>query len=893
MIETVCARRGAGKAVGLAIIVLAAAMSTVALGSARAARTGEEVDRLIAAMTLDEKLGMVKGWPGAGAPPPEDGRRVNVGFIPGVARLGIPSLTFTDGPAGVRMVSPPPELETTAMPAPVALAATFGSALAHDYGTVLGREARARDQDVIFAPMANIVRVPQAGRNFETLGEDPLLMSRLIAAETRGIQRQGTIATVKHFAENNQENQRQTINVNVDERTLREIELPGFEAAVRAGSGSVMCAYNAVNGRFSCENPTLLNDILRRQWRFPGFVVSDYGANHSAGPALTAGLDVEFWRPSHFGELEAAIRDGSLPVAALDAAVRHILTAMDRFGLLAHASPGGGEVVDRPVPALPVEADARVAGTVAEAGAVLLKNAGGALPLEGRDLGSLAVIGPTARQLLVGGGGSSRVVGFIERETSPLTALRERTGSDIVFAVGRDLQGEPVPTTALSPPDAAPGEHGLLRTDHTTGTTQLDPTIDFVGPNALPEGTNATWTGTITAPTTGVYELGVQTAGTSAQVTVDGRVVANSGGIFDILGTSLRRTVDGRLSNATGQLSLTAGPHAISVTAAPVTPLPPFIPPSSGPVQVRLAWVTAEQRQANLEAAVAAARAARTAVVFAYNEGTEGTDRVSLALPNAQDELIEAIAAANPRTIVVLNTGDPVLMPWADDVRAILQLWYPGQEGGHATADLLLGEANPGGKLPVTFPASEQDTPFAGHPERYPGVNDQQFYSEGILVGYRWYDAQRIAPLFAFGHGLSYTQFRYSQLKVRRSHRHGDEGLDVRFHVRNVGSRTGAEVPQVYVGPPADPPVPMAPKSLAGFARIELAPGRDRKLTLHVGARELSYWSTAAHDWVLATGRRPVYVGSSSRDIRLESSASVRQGARHPHHDHQDDAQDD
>lgn len=896
MIETtVSARRrwGAGKSVGLAILVLAVAMSTVALGSARAARTGEDVDRLIAAMTLDEKLGMVKGWPGAGAPPPEDGRPVNVGFIPGVARLGIPSLTFTDGPAGVRMVSPPPELEATAMPAPVALAATFGSALAHGYGTVLGREARARDQDVIFAPMANIVRVPQAGRNFETLGEDPLLMSRLIAAETRGIQSQGTIATVKHYAENNQENQRQTINVNVDDRTLREIELPGFEAAVRAGSGSVMCAYNAVNGRFSCENPSLLTEILRRQWGFPGFVVSDYGANHSAGPALTAGLDIEFWLPAHFDELEAAIRDGSLPVAALDAAVRHILTTMDRFGLLAHASPEGGTVVDRPVPALPVEADARVARTVAEDGAVLLKNDGGALPLRRRDLRSLAVIGPTARQLLVGGGGSSRVVGFTERETSPLTALRERVGArgDITFAVGRDLQGEPVPGSALSPPDAAPGEHGLLRTDNTTGATQVDPTLDFVGPNALPEGTNATWTGTITAPTTGVYELGVQTAGTSAQVTIDGRVVANSGGIFDILGTSLRRTVDGTLSNATGQLTLTAGPHAISVTAAPVTPLPPFIPPSSGPVQVRLAWVTAEQRQANLEAAVAAARSARTAVVFAYNEGTEGTDRVSLALPNAQDELIEAIAAANPRTMVVLNTGDPVLMPWANEVRSILQLWYPGQEGGHATADLLLGEANPGGKLPVTFPASEQDTPVAGHPERYPGVNDQQFYSEGIFVGYRWYDAQRIAPLFAFGHGLSYTEFRYSQLKVRRSHRHG--GLDIRFRVRNVGSRTGAEVPQVYVGPPANPPVPMAQKSLAGFDRIELAPGQARQVTLHVGARELSYWSPAAHDWVLATGRRPVYVGSSSRDIRLQTSATVRPGARHPHHDHEDEAQDD
>jgi beta-glucosidase len=652
-----------------------------------------------------------------------------------------------------------------------------------------------------------------------------------------------------------------------------------------------MCAYNSVNGHFSCENPTLLTDILRRQWGFSGFVVSDYGANHSAGPALTAGLDIEFWVPAHFGELKAAILDGSVPVAALDAAVRHILTTMDRFDLLAHASPTGANVVDRPVPTLPIEADARIARIIAEGGAVLLKNDGRTLPLRADDLRSLAVIGPTARQLLVGGGGSSRVVGFTEREKSPLTALRARLGAsgDITFAVGRDLQGELVPSSVLAPPNAAPGQHGLLRTDKQTGATQVDATIDFVGPSALPEGTDATWTGTITAPTTGVYELGVQTAGTTAQVTVDGGVVANSGGIFDVLGTSLRRTVDGKLSNATGQLTLTAGPHAISVTAAPATPLPPFIPPSSGPVQVRLAWVTAQQRQANLETAVAAARSARTAVVFAYNEGTEGTDRSSLALPNAQDELIEAVAAANPRTVVVLNTGDPVLMPWANDVRSILQMWYPGQEGGDATADLLLGTANPGGKLPVTFPASEQDTPFAGHPERYPGVNGQQFYSEGILIGYRWYDTQKIAPLFPFGHGLSYTQFEYSKLKLKHSR---DGGLDVRFRVRNVGSRTGTEAPQVYVGPPANPPVPMAQKSLAGFDRIELAPGQARKVTLHVGARELSYWSPSAHGWVLATGRRPLYVGSSSRDIRLQTSANVRQSARHPHEDHQDENED-
>ena len=307
-------------------------------------------------------------------------------------RLGVPALTFTDGPAGVRM-----NLPTTAMPAPVALAATFSADLAQRYGQVLGRDSRARDQDVIFAPMLNMVRVPQAGRNFETLGEDPFLISRLVTAETQGIQGEGVIATAKHYAENNQENQRQTINVNVDERTLHEIELRGFEAAVQQGhTGSVMCSYNSVNGKFACENPTLLTDILRNQWGFTGFVVSDYGANHSAGPALQAGLDIEFFG-THFHELKALIQSGAVPVAALDAAVRHILTTMDRFGLLAHASPNGGTVVNRPNPPFPLLADARQARQIAEDGAVLLKNQGRTLPLGRADLRSLAVIGTTAR----------------------------------------------------------------------------------------------------------------------------------------------------------------------------------------------------------------------------------------------------------------------------------------------------------------------------------------------------------------------------------------------------------------------------------------------------------------------------------------------------------------
>jgi beta-glucosidase len=351
---------------------------------------------------------------------------------------------------------------------------------------------------------------------------------------------------------------------------------------------------------------------------------------------------------------------------------------------------------------------------------------------------------------------------------------------------------------------------------------------------------------------------------------IDGQALGRSGGFgFAGGGAAAKRwssvvpTTDGR-DNPRTTVHLAAGAHGIELTASST---------GTAPLSIRFAWMTPELRQANLEAAVAAARAARTAVVFAWS-GMGG----ALALPEDQDELIRRVAAANPRTIVALNTGGPVAMPWKDGVRAILEMWYPGQEGGWATADLLLGQANPGGKLPVTFPARIEDAPAraAGHPERMSpprpagGANAETpaaTYSEGIAVGYRWYDQRNIQPLFPFGHGLSYTRFEYSQLGVKRR---GD-GVDVAFTLRNAGSRRGAEVAQAYIGPPAGAPADFAPKSLAGFERVELEPGRSRQVVIHIGARALSYWSTARHDWAMPEGSREIYVGSSSRDIRLRT----------------------
>jgi beta-glucosidase len=794
-------------------------------------------------MTLEEKISLVHG----ARDPKELGQ---AGYWPGLPRLGIPPLRLADGPAGINV-----NRDATGMPAPVGLAATFNVVAARLFGVVMGRDAKALDQDVLLAPHINIVRDPLFRRNHTTFGEDPLLNAQLAAAEVAGIESQGIMAQVKHFAGYNGPD-----NVIIDERTLHEIYLPAFEAAVKAGAASVMCSYNQVNGRAACENADLENGVLRGQWGFAGFVTSDWGAVRSP-LAMVAGADLEMpgreiagraGGPFFGGALKAAVESGAIRVSAIDQALTRILTQMDRFHLL------DGEPSARP--AIDIEADARIVREIAEQGAVLLKNDGQALPLTASDLASLVVVGPTGGQVAAGFMGE-RAAGFAGRLVGPLAALRQSAPqARIAYAVGADLTGVAIPGTELS----HDGRPGLLRRQTTpdTGATQVDGTLDLHGPTALAPGTEYTWSGTLTVAVEGDYTFAAQAANGNGSITIDGQPLGRSGG-FGFAGggaavkkwSSIVPTTDGR-DNPRATVRLAAGAHRIELAASST---------GTSPLSIRFAWMTPELRQANLDAAVAAARAARTAVVFAWS-GMGG----ALALPEDQDELIRRVAAANPRTIVVLNTGGPVAMPWKDDVRAILEMWYPGQEGGWATADLLLGRANPGGKLPVTFPARIEDAPAraAGHPER---MASPAAYSEGIAVGYRWYDQQSIQPLFPFGHGLSYTRFEYSQLAVKRR---GD-GVDVTFTLRNAGSRRGAEVAQAYIGPPAGGPVEFAPKSLAGFVRISLAPGQSRQVVIHIGARALSYWSTATHDWVMAEGSRPIYVGSSSRDIRLRGSISA------------------
>lgn len=804
-----------------------AALVLAALSLGAQDETGtDRIARLVAAMTLDEKVSMLRG---AGDP---DGV-AGAGYLPGVPRLGVPALRFTDGPAGVRTNRP-----ATALPAPLALAATFDVDLARQYGRVIALEARAHGQHVLLGPAVNLARVPQAGRNFETFGEDPLLTSRLAVAEIEGLQGGGVIAAVKHFVAANQEAGRGTLDVRVGARALREGELLPFEAAVDAGVGAVVTSESLLDGTPASEHGMLLTDVLKRQWNFRGFVVSAWGTARAAGPALLAGLDVEMPRGTQFAGMNAAVTAGQVPAAAIDDAVTRILRQMDRAGLL----PDGGAPPSPPSLA-DVRAHAQAAREIAAAGAVLLRNEGDVLPLRREDLASVLVIGPTAERPLVGGGGRARVTPVTAE--SALVALRRRAGAGQVrFEPGLDLDGVTVPAEVL-------------------GGEPIDATRGL----GLPAGTTRTWNATLRAPADGTYTLMLQADRGQATLQIDDQLVIGEsaepapgtglyldgvfGGLFP---PSSLETAAGLQTMGVTRVLERGREYAIVVTATA---------PANRPQHLRLAWVTPDAMRARVADAVAAARTARVAIVFAHDEGAEGRDRGSLALPAEQDALIAAVAAVNPRTVVVLNTGGPVLMPWLPRVKAVLQTWYAGQDGGPATAAMLTGDLSPGGRLPMTFPRRLEDTPtFA--PERYPGIEGRVEYEESLFGGYRGYDQTRVAPLFPFGHGLSYTRFSYGGVSARAD----DAQAAVTFTVRNTGGRAGSEVAQIYVEPPTGAPVALPVRVLAGFVRVTLRPGESRTVTVPLDDRALSYWSEADGRWI-RVGHRPFVVGSSSRDVRL------------------------
>jgi beta-glucosidase len=642
---------------------------------------------IVGQMSLDEKIAQLHGIH------TEDAFRV----VPGLARLGIPAFHVTNGPAGIGPGGAGRQLHATALPSPISLAASWDVHLARRFGEIEGSEAKALGNQLLEAPDVNIVRIPQSGRAFETYGEDPFLTSRIAVADIEGIQSEGVLANVKHYLANEQETDRQTISEIIAERPLREIYMPAFEAAVKvAHVASVMCAYPRLNGTYNCENPQILEDILRQDWKFDGFVTSDFGAVHSSVPSLVAGLDLEMPTGIFFSQLKQAVEQHEVSESLIDQALVRRFAKMIEFGLFGK----------QPAPkSIPIFENGRISRQIAEQSIVLLKNEGGLLPLDSRRVKSIAVIGPYAVRARSGGGGSSRVLPFYSVEP-----------------------------------------------------------------------------------------------------------------------------FDGIAGNA------------------------------SDAYQVELLDGT------DIDESVAAAKRREVAIVMVGDDQGEDHDH-SIELTEQQNKLVRAVAEANPRTIVVLKSGAAVTMPWLDKIHALIEAWYPGEEDGNAVASVIFGDVNPSGKLPISFPASVNDT-LARNPEQYPGDHHQVHYSEGLDVGYRWFQSNHIKPLFPFGFGLSYTDFKYSDLHIE--HDAGSHSAAVTLRVTNTGKLAGAEVVELYLGFPPIPEGDEAQRQLKGFQKVMLRPMESKSISIPLDPRSFSYWSINAHDWKIANGNFKVMIGSSSEDIRLE-----------------------
>lgn len=798
----------------------------------RGAPVDKRVEDLLSRMTTAEKADLVSGI--TFETRPND-------------RLGIPAIKMADGPMGVRWYT------ATAFPASVALAATWDTDLVGRVGRAIARELRAQGRDMLLAPCVNIHRVPMAGRNFESYGEDPFLAARMAVAYILGVQGEGVIATVKHFAANNQEQERNTIDVRVDERTLHEIYFPAFKAAVQeAGVWSVMSAYNKINGSWCSENSWLLNRVLKGQWGFRGFVVSDWGAVQSTVETANAGCDMEM-PTGRFMNGPALLREvaaGKIDQRTIDEKVRRILRVMFLSGVFDRGrSATKQDLSEHP----------KLSQSAAVKSTVLLKNDGGLLPLDPGKIRSIAVIGPNAAVGRAGGGGAA-LVNF-PYVVSPLEGLRTRLGKNlqINYSAGLIQTGDlfPIETSCLAPPGAKPGEHGLLgeyfnnaKLEGIPVVSRIDPKVDFrwgaasPAPGIVSDGFSVRWTGTLTAPRSGTYYLdGFGDDGT--RLVLDGRVLFDSWGLP-------RKTYTAEVTLEAGRTYPVRFEYFENISAA----------------TARLGW--REKTGDLIPAAVEAAAHSDVAVIFAglsdYFE-SETFDRTAMTLPDGQDALIRAVARANPRTIVVLNAGSPVLMSaWLESVPAVILNWYPGQEHGHAIAAILAGDEDPGGRLPFTLPNSWEDSAAYG---RYPGNGGTVSYGEGLFVGYRHFDRNGITPLYPFGHGLSYTTFSYSDAKLEPGSKTGD--LRASCVVTNKGNRAGEEVVQLYVRD-VQSSVPRPAKELKAFRKIRLKPGARAKIEFVLGRDAFSFYDPDKGNWISESGEFEILMGRSSRDIRLRKS---------------------
>lgn len=800
---------------GAAMLLPAAASARVHRGRAASASScpwvsshasiGQRVAQLMSKMTVADEDFLVEGH-GTTNEGPSPSPNPYVFWMPGIPSLCIPKLGEEDGPAGVADGL----TGVTQLPAGVALAATWDPTLARQFGQVLGSEELGKGADVNLGPTINIDRDPRWGRSFEAFTEDPFLNSALATAEIDGVQSTGEMSQVKHFAVYNQETNRNTANddVLISKRTMQEIYLPAFDAAVRqAHAASVMCSYATINGDYACQNRYLENRTLRDQWDFPGFVTSDYGALHSTAGALD-GTDQEQPFNTYFGTpLEAAVNSGTIERSVLNTMVQRILTQMFRFNLFQLQRP--------PTPTATVTSSAHQAvGTkIADAGTVLLRNQDGMLPLATTGGGSVAVIGPAASaQPTNAGGGSAYVIP--SATVTPLQGLQSAAGAGTTVSY---TQGLPTDSQLTAIPSSD------LSTAFPSGGL----------------GFGVSYSATLTAPQTGTYVL----------------AITNPCGCYSTESLSLNGQ---NLIADPGTPPVSTYSASVSLTANQTYTLS-----VSGSGEARnLSWATPSELAPGLSAAATAAKAARTAVVVVADDTeTEAADRPGLNLPSAQNELVSTVAAANPHTVVVVDAGAPVAMPWIDQVGAVVDAWYPGQSNGTSLADVLFGKVDPSGHLPVTFPTDLSQVP-AATAAQFPGVNGQVLYSEGLGVGYRWYDAQRETPLFPFGFGLSYAKFSFSRLHVQPTDRDGVADVRVSATVTNTSRVAGADVAQAYLSDPTAAGEP--PRQLVGFKKVDLGPGDSARVAFTVTPRDTWWWDQNAGGWNQSAGTYGIYVGDSS-----------------------------
>ncbi|MEI6279535.1 MAG: glycoside hydrolase family 3 C-terminal domain-containing protein [Verrucomicrobiae bacterium] len=814
---------------------------------------------ILSKMTLEEKVSLCRG--------------VSTMSVNAIPRVGLKDeFTMSDGPHTVR-----PDLNrgsfapvggnddfSTSLPPLSALAATWDPAMATKFGHVLGLEARDRNKDMLLGPGVNIMRTPVCGRNFEYLGEDPKLTSVQAVSVIKAIQEMDVAACVKHFAFNNQELNRQKMNVEVDERTMREIYLPAFEAAVHEGGVlAVMNAYNQFRGRFCSHSDLLNNQILKKEWGFKGLVVTDWGSLHDTIEGALGGTDLEMNAGGQIRYFKApliqAVNEGKVPLPLLDDKAFRILYVMAKIHKIDGAPRKSGA---RNTPEIQ-----KTAREIAANAIVLLKNDKNILPFNPDALKSIMIFGDNGWNKHCGLGWSA--AGKPPYEISPLDGLKKRLGDKV------SIECEPMPGSVgvMQIPDACIGtvdadtkDAGIVikgwkaeyfNNEDLSGTVAaegFDREVDFNWLGAEPRkgikgnSFSARWNATVIAPETGKYLLGVKTGG-GVRVLVDDQPV-------------IEAWQGGRDQLLTGSIDLQADKkYQVKIEYSTM---------KSENISLSFGWSPPSKQGGNLSQSIAKAKNASAVLIFTgteHGEGQakecEGGDRPNLKLPEGHDVSISALLAELPHAVVINLSGAPVEMPWVKAAPTIVQYWYSGQEGGNALASVLVGDVNPSGKLPCTFPRRLEDSPA----HALNNYNDKSVnYAEGVFVGYRWFDEKKIEPLFPFGHGLSYTTFSISQPELSAKSITRQEILNVTAKVTNTGKRAGAEVVQLYIAAPCSS-VPRPPKELKGFQKVFLQPGETKTVSFDVSARDLSFWDVASHNWKAVPGTFDVLLGNSSRNI--------------------------